>query len=144
MPRRNSSTTLDGTRTQREVEGVLKRGGLVGGTSAGATILGSFLVRGAQGTQIDDLAWTTPIRVGLLTTTAPGVLYEVDVVAADGASVGVDVLSTIVSGRLVGLAAAPWEGTAMLAVYADRYVNMVDQREYPAGATPLTQLDFAG
>jgi cyanophycinase len=36
------------TRTQREVEAVLKRGGVVGGTSAGATILGSFLVRGAR------------------------------------------------------------------------------------------------
>jgi cyanophycinase len=34
------------TRTQREVQGVLDRGGVVGGTSAGATILGSFLVRG--------------------------------------------------------------------------------------------------
>ncbi|MEZ5292811.1 MAG: cyanophycinase [Vicinamibacterales bacterium] len=35
-----------GTRTQREVAKVLERGGVVGGTSAGATILGSFLVRG--------------------------------------------------------------------------------------------------
>jgi cyanophycinase len=35
-----------GTRTQREVQAVLDRGGVVGGTSAGATILGSFLVRG--------------------------------------------------------------------------------------------------
>lgn len=35
-----------GTRTQREVTRVLERGGVVGGSSAGATILGSFLVRG--------------------------------------------------------------------------------------------------
>jgi cyanophycinase len=35
-----------GTKTQREVTRVLERGGVVGGTSAGATILGSFLVRG--------------------------------------------------------------------------------------------------
>jgi cyanophycinase len=34
------------TRTQREVQAVLDRGGVVGGSSAGATILGSFLVRG--------------------------------------------------------------------------------------------------
>ncbi|WP_278259093.1 LpqB family beta-propeller domain-containing protein [Nocardioides convexus] len=112
---------------------------LVNGRGRVAGIRAPGLVRAAQGTQIDDLAWTTPIRVGLLTTTAPGVLYEVDVVAADGASVGVDVISTIVSGRLVGLAAAPAEGSAMLAVYGDRYVNMVDQHEYPTGATPLTQ-----
>lgn len=35
-----------GTKTQQEVARVLERGGVVGGTSAGATILGSFLVRG--------------------------------------------------------------------------------------------------
>lgn len=34
------------TRTQRELQQLLDRGGVIGGTSAGATILGSFLVRG--------------------------------------------------------------------------------------------------
>ena len=36
-----------GTRTQREIEAVLSRDGVIGGTSAGATIQGSYLVRGA-------------------------------------------------------------------------------------------------
>ena len=36
-----------GTRTEREIRAVLDRGGLIAGTSAGATIQGSFLVRGA-------------------------------------------------------------------------------------------------
>lgn len=35
-----------GTRTQQELQKVLDRGGVLGGSSAGATILGSFLVRG--------------------------------------------------------------------------------------------------
>jgi cyanophycinase len=35
-----------GTKTEAELRGVLERGGVVGGTSAGASILGSFLVRG--------------------------------------------------------------------------------------------------
>ncbi len=35
-----------GTLTQDALQGVLDRGGVIGGTSAGATILGSFLVRG--------------------------------------------------------------------------------------------------
>jgi len=34
------------TRTHREIQHLLDRGGVVGGSSAGATILGSFLVRG--------------------------------------------------------------------------------------------------
>jgi cyanophycinase len=41
------------TRTQRAIESVLERGGVIGGTSAGATIQGSYLVRGArEGNQI--------------------------------------------------------------------------------------------
>jgi cyanophycinase len=35
------------TRTQREIEALLNRGGVVGGSSAGATIQASYLVRGA-------------------------------------------------------------------------------------------------
>lgn len=36
-----------GTRTEAEIMNVLRRGGIVGGSSAGASILGSFMVRGA-------------------------------------------------------------------------------------------------
>jgi cyanophycinase len=36
------------TRTQRELQAVLDRGGVIGGSSAGATIIGSYLVRGAR------------------------------------------------------------------------------------------------
>lgn len=35
-----------GTATQKEIQGVLNRGGVVGGSSAGAAILSSFMVRG--------------------------------------------------------------------------------------------------
>lgn len=35
-----------GTRTQREIQAVLERGGVVGGNSAGAIIQGSYIVRG--------------------------------------------------------------------------------------------------
>ena len=37
-----------GTRTEREFRGVVERGGVIGGSSAGATIQGSYLVRGAR------------------------------------------------------------------------------------------------
>jgi cyanophycinase len=39
-----------GTAVEREIKALLARGGVVGGGSAGATIQGSFLVRGAPGT----------------------------------------------------------------------------------------------
>lgn len=38
-----------GTRTQREMEGVLERGGVIGGNSAGASVLASTLIRGGSG-----------------------------------------------------------------------------------------------
>jgi cyanophycinase len=37
-----------GTRTERELRGVLDRNGLIAGSSAGATIQGSYLIRGAR------------------------------------------------------------------------------------------------
>jgi len=37
-----------GTRVHKEMSALLERGGVIGGTSAGATIQGSFLVRGAR------------------------------------------------------------------------------------------------
>jgi cyanophycinase len=40
--------SYEGTRTEREFASVLSRGGVIGGTSAGATIIGSYLVRGAK------------------------------------------------------------------------------------------------
>jgi cyanophycinase len=45
--------SYEGTRTEQALMGVLRRGGVIGGTSAGATIQGSYLVRGARtGNQI--------------------------------------------------------------------------------------------
>ncbi len=43
-----------GTRTHRELEELLARGGVVGGTSAGASILASFLVRGSKADRVVD------------------------------------------------------------------------------------------
>ena len=40
--------SYEGTKTETELQNVLNRGGVIGGTSAGATIQGSYLVRGAK------------------------------------------------------------------------------------------------
>lgn len=103
------------------------------------------VVRHTQGTRIVDLAWVADTRVALLTATAPGSLYEVDVVSADGAAVGVDTLATVVTGKVVGIAGAPTEGAPMFAVYEDSYTDIVSGEEESAGrATPLSQLDYVG
>lgn len=43
------AATYLGTRTENEIKAVYERGGVVGGSSAGAIILGSFIVRGVPG-----------------------------------------------------------------------------------------------
>lgn len=43
------AATYLGTRAQKEIKAVFERGGVVGGSSAGAIILGSFIVRGVPG-----------------------------------------------------------------------------------------------
>jgi len=40
-----------GTKTQRELAAVLERGGVIGGNSAGASVLASTLIRGGEGTE---------------------------------------------------------------------------------------------
>ena len=84
------------------------------------------------------------MRLAVLSPTDPGRLYEVDVVAADGASVGVELLSTIASGRVLGITGTPAETGRTYLVYRDRYVDLALQDEVDAEATPLTQLDTVG
>ncbi|GAA1509181.1 LpqB family beta-propeller domain-containing protein [Nocardioides humi] len=117
---------------------------MIGGRGQVLRVRRPLVVRAPEGSSIADLTWTSPIRIGLLTATAPGKLYEVDVVAADGATVGVDVLSTIVTGKVLGLAGSPVQDAPMFAVYADRYVDLVRQQKYDAGPAGLSQLDYAG
>ncbi|GAA4808562.1 LpqB family beta-propeller domain-containing protein [Nocardioides caeni] len=94
--------------------------------------------------RITDLAWAGPMRLALLAPTDPGRLYEVDIVAADGATVGVELLSTIVSGHVLGITGTPVDGGRTFLVYRDRYVDLVQQDETDAESTPLTQLDYVG
>ncbi|HEY1116729.1 MAG TPA: LpqB family beta-propeller domain-containing protein, partial [Acidimicrobiales bacterium] len=103
-----------------------------------------FLVRPAEGGTITDLCWTGPIRVGILTTAAPDSLYEIDVQAADGATVGGDVLASIVSGKVLGIAGSPVADSPLFSLQEDQYVDMVGQRAYDATPEGLSALDYAG
>ncbi|MCX6400476.1 MAG: LpqB family beta-propeller domain-containing protein [Propionibacteriales bacterium] len=143
MVSRDGTRLVAVVRTGRGDEVVAARVVINGGGGV-ARARSAYVVHAAAGGRIIDMTWTSPIRIGLLTPTAPGALSEVDVVAADGATVGVDELSTVVSGELIGLAGSATEGSPLLAVYADRYVDIVAQDEYDAGTAMLGQLDYAG
>lgn len=94
--------------------------------------------------RILDLSWAGPMRLALLAPADPGRLYEVDIVAADGATVGVELLSTIVSGHVLGVTGTPAASGRTFLIYRDRYLDLVQQDEVDAEATPLTQLDYVG
>ena len=70
-PGRLAETYL-GTRTHRELEALYKRGGVIGGSSAGAMILSSFLIRG--GVENDDfkeyVSKTNRVGLGFLANAA--------------------------------------------------------------------------
>lgn len=59
-----------GTRTHRELFCVLRRGGVIGGSSAGATIQGSYLVRGAPEGNTIMMAKGHEVGFGFLSCTA--------------------------------------------------------------------------
>lgn len=58
------------TRTQRELERVLARGGVVGGTSAGASVQASYMVRGARSGNTIVMAPGYETGFGLMRNTA--------------------------------------------------------------------------
>ncbi|NYJ02329.1 hypothetical protein HNR19_003027 [Nocardioides thalensis] len=92
--------------------------------------------------QITDIAWTGPATIAVLAR-ASGRLFEVDTVVADGASVGSDALSTIVSGRVVGLAASADEDLPPYAVTLDSVIDLEEQTETALGA-PMDAVEYAG
>jgi hypothetical protein len=139
----------DGTRLLAVVRGaggdeVIGVRAVIGGRGQVLETRPPVVIRPPEGSRISDIAWTGPTRIGLLTPTAPGSLYEVDVASADGATVGVDVASTIVSGRVLDLAGSPVADAPMLVVYADQYFDLARQASYDPGPMVLSQLDYTG
>ncbi|MFC5729596.1 MULTISPECIES: LpqB family beta-propeller domain-containing protein [Nocardioides] len=139
----------DGTRlvsVVRTSEGdeVLGARVVIGSSGRVARVREPFVIRPAEDTRIVDVAWTSPIRVALLTPTSPRTLYEVDIVAADGAAVAIDTLSTIVAGPVLGIAGTPTPEAPTFAVFGDHYLDVVTQEQYDTGPAPISQLDYAG
>lgn len=95
------------------------------------------------GPDITDVAWSSPSTIAVLTPAGSGRVFEIDTVVADGASVGTDTLSTIVSGPVRGLATSPDEELVPYAVLRRSLVDLREQVATPLGA-PTAALDYAG
>lgn len=97
----------------------------------------------APGQRAVDIAWTGVAEVAVLTPASPGALFGVETVSVDGATVGVDTLSTMVSGRILGLASEPYADTPVYAVSRDALVD-IRAGEPPVAMAPVRELDYAG
>lgn len=95
-----------------------------------------------DGQRAIDVAWTGPVEVAVLTPARAGELYEVETVSVDGATVGVDTLSTVVTGRVRGLVGEPDGEIPVYAVTRDALVDIRTRDEFPLA--PVRALDYAG
>lgn len=108
-----------------------------------ARVVDSTVIRSLRGVSVVDLAWTGAADIAVLTPARPGQLYEVETVASDGATVGVDTLSTMVSGRVIGLAGESYADTPVYAVARDALVDISTGERLPSGRG-IRELDYAG
>lgn len=66
--------------------------------------------------RVRDLAWTSPTTLAVLLPVRRNQIYEVRTVSVDGAPLGVEGLSTTVTGRVTGLVGAPAADEPLYAV----------------------------
>ena len=107
-----------------------------------ARIVQSTVIRTLTGQHAIDIAWTSSAHIAVLSPARPGELYEIETVAADGATVGVDTLSTMVPGRVIGLAGEPSTDTPVYAVTRNALIDIRTGVQVPSAR--LHDLDYAG
>lgn len=137
----------DGTRlvaivNRRDGDRVVAARVVLGADNGGgvARVVESTVIRTLAGRHAIDLAWTEAAQVAVLSPA--GELFEVQRVAVDGATVGVDTLSTMVIGRVIGLASEPYVDTPVYAVTRDVLIDIRTFDRLPA--PQVRNLDYAG
>ena len=90
-----------------------------------------------------DIGWAGPTRIAVLTPTRPGSLYQVDIVPVDGSTVGADTLSTVLGGRVLGLAGSPNPDEATYAVTKGALVDVRTRLTTGLGGHPV-DIAYAG
>ena len=93
--------------------------------------------------RISDIAWAAPTRLAILMPTRPGSLYQVDIVPVDGSTVGADTLSTVLGGRVRGLAGTPDPSRPTYAVLGGELVDVRTRLSTTLGGHP-TDVTYAG
>lgn len=102
-----------------------------------------FHVPLGPGRGISDVAWAAPTLLAVLSPTRPGSLYQVDVVPADGSTIGADSVSTVISGHVTGLAGTPDPDQPTYAVLNGVLVDVRTRVSTPLPSRP-TDLGYPG
>lgn len=105
--------------------------------------VGSTRIWSVRNAAAIDVAWTGVAEVAVLTPARPGELFEVETVAADGATVGVDTLSSMVPGRVLGLAGEPYADTPIYAITRDALIDVRTGEHLPS-VSRAREIDYAG
>lgn len=106
-------------------------------------VVDSKVIWSALNLRAVDLAWTGPAQVAVLTPARANELFALETVSTDGATVGVDTLSTMVTGRVLGLASEAYADTPVYAVTRSSLIDIRTGDEL-ATAAPVRELDYAG
>lgn len=110
-------------------------------------VVDSSVIRTLPGRHPIDLAWTAAAQISVLSPA--GELFEVETFAVDGATVGVDTLSTMVAGKVLGIAGEPYPETPVYAVTREAIIDIRTCANLSAcgerlGATRVLDVDYAG
>ena len=94
--------------------------------------------------RIDDIAWTSPTTLAVLSPLGPDRVYGVRQIGVDGSPSSAESLPTPVTGPVTGLAGSPVTALPLYVVTRDNLVDLTDGGSYGFVGSPATSVDYAG
>ncbi len=94
--------------------------------------------------RIDDIAWTSPTTLALLTPIESDQIYAVRTIGVDGSASNAESLPTPVPGPVTGLAGSPVEDLPLYVVTPDNIVDVTNGGSYGFVGAPATSVSYAG
>lgn len=93
---------------------------------------------------IDDVAWTSPTTLAVLTPIGPDRVYGVRRIGVDGSPSSVETLPTPVTGTVLGLAGSPVTTLPLYVVTRDNLVDLTEGGTYGFVGKPASSVFYAG
>lgn len=93
---------------------------------------------------IDDIAWTSPTTLALLTPIESDRIYEVRTIGVDGSPSSAESLPTRVVGPVLGLAGSPVTDLPTFVVTPDNRVDLTDDATFGFLGSSVTGIVYAG